>query len=181
MARFCTRQSVIYSIIWIFILVASSSAQVIDLEWIDKLKQIQVMQSQKQDVENIFQSLEVKKIRKGKGSQTVDYKINNGRLSISDSTGQCSLEENIGVYDVEDGVVIGVYLFLLEPVKISKLHLNLRAFEKYNSSESNAWIYTNDELGIQYSGGKKTIYSIELYPADKYDHLYCKSILKTGF
>ena len=168
MATVCSRKSVIFIIL---VLIASTYSQ--EPDWFTKVKQIKVLESTKQDVERVFNSPVVEQIR----GTTIDYKFDWGRLSVSYSKGKCSLEDNRRGYDFDKDIILGISLFLFKDVKISELNLDLKNFEKHKDSDTNALTYSNDELGIEYSGDKKTIYSVDFYPANKYDHLYCKNVL----
>lgn len=162
----------------VLVIIFNFSALGKEPEWFTKFKQIQVLKSTREDVEKMFGFPKVIQVRKGKWSQTIDYEFNGGRFEVSYSTGKCSQETNQNGYNVNTGVVVKTYLFLFLPVKISELKLKLKGFEKYKSSEYNGLVYTNDEIGVQYSGDKKTISDITFYPSDKQDNLDCKTILK---
>lgn len=178
MEKLCSKQSIIILMCLILVLFSSIIVKSQEPEWFAKLKQIQVMQSTRQDVERIFSFPNVIQIRGGKtSSRTIDYEFKGGSLYVSYSIGKCSLENNTRGYDADNDIVVEVYLFLFEPIKTSRLNLDLKNFEKHKESDTNALTYSNDEIGVQYTGGKKTVSSIKFYPADRYDYLYCRNVL----
>jgi hypothetical protein len=52
-------------------------------EWFTKLKQIKVMESTREDAEKLFSSPQIEQVRKGGGSQIVDYNFGFARRSVS--------------------------------------------------------------------------------------------------
>lgn len=145
-------------------------------DWYGKLKQLRIAHTKREELEKIFGNPPVTQIRNGTWSQTVDYKLDDGNLFVDYSTGKCS-ERNKTGYDLDNGVVIGVSLLLFHDVKLSRLRLNLKLFEKYNASDTNVFVYFNDELGIRFEGSKRTIHSVEYSIGNRLNYLDCKNML----
>ena len=161
------------------ILIFISSVQGIEPpEWYIKFEQIQLMRSTRKDVENLFNHPTYKETS-GKGwSQSVYYELEEGTLSVSYSTGRCSEERNRTGYNIDNGIAIRASIFLPESIRATELNLDLSDFEKYKVKDADVWIYTNQELGIQYTGNEQIINGIELFPQTKYKYLSCRNVLK---
>ena len=148
--------------------------------WFSKLNRVHPLESTRPEVEQLFGFSKVNQTRTGRGGQTIDYEFELGRFEVSYSTGKCSPENNTRGYNVEKNVVRALNVHLFQPIRIAELGLDLERFEKYIEPESNAWIYSNDNLGLKYTGDKETITSINIDPPEKYDHLLCKNLLPSS-
>ena len=152
-------------------MIVSVNAQ--NLPWFERFQQIEIAKSTQQEVEKVLNFPEVTQLRIGKFSKMVTYKLSFGKATVSYSIGTCSERQNSG-YDISEGIVTRIILSISKPIKKSKLKSDLKKFRKYKSSDNNSITYTNEELGIIYVGGEKTISSIEYTIGSKYEYLSCQ-------
>jgi len=169
----------LYKLVFLALLFLAGSVHAKPPGWFTKLNQIKLLESTRQEVEKNFGDPQITQQINGEFSRQIEYKLPVGSLTVSYSIGKCSPEKNTTGYDVDEDVVIRIYLLLFKDVKISDLKVDLSGFERYQESDSNAISYYNYENGIEFTGGKKTIRSIEYSIGDKYDYLDCENVLKS--
>lgn len=144
----------------------------------ETLSKINLFESTRLDVEKVFRYSKSKETAKSDGTQTVYYDLDNGRLSVDYSIGKCSEHQSLDGYNIEENVVIGIYLYLFKEVEISKFNFNLDKFEKITNPDTNGINYLNENLGIEISGDEKTIRSIEFSPSISQESKFGCSYLK---
>jgi hypothetical protein len=146
-------------------------------KWYSKLRQIKPLITTKQEVEKLFNYPKVTDAYEGIWSNSVDYKLKEGELSISYSQGRCSETNKDNGYDVAKDVVIDVDLYLKKEVSISALSLDLSNFEKTEISDlPNLFTYRNEDLGEYYNGSLEKIRDIHFFPSKEQEKLACKSL-----
>lgn len=168
MERLCKKTSIIFLFIISVIIIFPKYSLANEPNWFVKLKQIKVFKSTRQDVENVFKFSTSEESKKSNGFQTVFYKLEKGSLSVGYSSGRCSETFSSG-YNVGENVVTRITFDLKSPIKMSKFNFDLSQFDKYKESDDIALTWSNDDLGIQITGGqmpnkKNLVKSIEFYP-----------------
>ena len=146
-------------------------------DWYLKLKQIKILQSTKQDVENLFPSLKGRVSHKFKNSEEFHYIKNQETLFASYSLGMCSKDTSENekyAYDVKNDVLLYLSYTPQKPVKISELKLDLSSFGSYK--DGTGLTYYNFDLGIEYGVFKDKVESVEIFPTNSMKHLLCKTI-----
>lgn len=161
-----------------FVFVSVTSTYANEPEWYQKVKQIKLMTSTRHEVESLFNNPKFEETSKKNWSQKVYYQLEFGQMIVSYSTGKCSKERNMSGYDVVEDTVIRVILNLKKPINMIELDVDLSNFEKYKERDNDAWIYTNEDLGIQLTGSEKVIRDLEFFPWSKYEYLSCRSVLQ---
>lgn len=147
-------------------------------KWYLNFKQVELMVSTKQMVEELFNYPEIVYAYNGGWSKNIDYKIKEGKLSVSYSQGKCS-EGNLSEYDVDKDVVIGITIRLKEKVSFSKLGVNLNNFDKREIRDLvGVFTYVDDNTGEWFNGTKQKLGDFKLFPPKNKEYLKCKGIIK---
>lgn len=143
--------------------------------WFEKISKIKLGITKREEVERLFNSPKVKKVNKFKASETVSYATKEGVLYASYSLGKCS--EGFDEYDLEKGTIVDLFFSSSKPIEVSKLKLDLTQFKSQNESDTENWIYTNDDLGLWYGvNSKKQLIAADISLTDKQEQQYsCKS------
>jgi len=142
--------------------------------WYTKFKQIKPLISTKQDIERIFKNPKIIFTYDEGWIKTIEYKLKEGRLSISYSTGKCKPGSEYG-YNVNQDVVTDSDFTLENQVKITRLGLDLRNFEKGEIRDIiGTFIYSNEDLGESYVGTSSEIKILKIFPTTAQESLACK-------
>lgn len=146
--------------------------------WYTNFKQIKLMISTKQDVEKLFNYPKISYVFDGDWSENIDYKIKEGKLSVSYSQGKCSENYQRG-YNVEKDIVIGITLYLEKEVSYQNLGIVLDHFDRREISDLvGVFTYVNDSTGEWFNGTSQKLNDFQLFPTKNKDYLKCKDIKK---
>lgn len=112
---------------------------------LDKIKQIKLLESTREDVERIFSEYE-------KGSEGDKYWTDNVTIRISYSSGNCSDDGN-EEWNVAEGKVTEVFVLLNDSFKPKDLKINLSKLERVkrdedDDDEDDEFIYYDKEKGV---------------------------------
>jgi hypothetical protein len=156
-----------------FILISGLSLYAQTPDWYIKLKQVKPVESTKTDVEKNFGVADKTRVIDGSTRIFSSYYLTDGWLTITYSNGKCQPNQDFG-YDILKETVETVYFTAKKPVKLSFLRVNLKGFYSSWVSDVPVQIYTNYTTGIEYSVSRKSVRSVKLFPAAKYDNLRCE-------
>lgn len=142
--------------------------------WLKEVNQIVPLTSSQSDVETI---LDVKGTRYPHQPDwyyyLVEYNTKRGRWYLQYSTGKCSEEKKEG-FDVEEGVVINVYLRIDRKIRLKKSDIDLSEFERYVPPDLSLTFFTDYQRGIKLTVGSNMLLgSISRFPSRKFHHLRC--------
>lgn len=121
--------------------------------WFDKVSQIKLGISTKQEVENLFKDIVIDQTNKFTGSEDVYYKTIEGKLRVSYSLGTCA--EVSDKFNLEKEKVLGFSFSPYKPIKVSKLKLDFESFEKRKEDDTANWYYSKPDSEIMYILFKK--------------------------
>lgn len=147
-------------------------------KWFYQLKKIEILKSTKQDIEKLFPSLTSKLSvkHKFKNSEEIHYLLKEESLFVSYSLQKCfssSAENERFSYNVDKDTLLFLAYHPKKPVKISKLKLDLSSFKSYKETDTENFIYYNDDLGLRYGIADSKINSIEIFPSSSMKNLLC--------
>lgn len=125
----------------------------------DKAKQIKMLESTREDV---------KKILKGFESDDKDaelFNTKNAEVEIYYSTGECSDEEDSERWNVPEGKVSFVRIWLKEPIKLENIGFDYSDFQKENKYDfEDQFIYRSKTLGIAFEVDENKVERFFLFP-----------------
>ena len=157
------------------LLTSNVSAQPPGVRYYKSLEKIIVFESHRMDIESVFKYSVHKESAESDGSKTVYYELKGAKLSVYYSTGRCSEHKSKLGFDVNRDVIIGMTLDFYDDVNVSKFNFDLRKFRKYIETENNAVHYNSEELGIELTGGPRSVSSITLSGSESQRDKYrCK-------
>ena len=136
---------------------------------------ITVLRSTREELESVYGNPRATQTRIGSISKIVNYKFKDGQLEVSYAISRCASKKSAGFYDVKKDTVIKFEILLSQGVKKKALDTSSKGWSVYRDPESGAVIFTNEEIGIEYSGDDYNITSIRYFPATRYDSLRCST------
>lgn len=152
-------------------------------DWFLKLQEIKVFQSNRQDVERVFDNPKFlyssnENPKETGWGETVEYQTTDGKLEVFYSTGRCSEQTNKKGWDIDKDLVVSIEFEPNEPIKLSDLELDLSSFSGYKESDNQYFQYKSEKLGVEFTllGGEVTYIEYSITPEMK--KLDCEIILK---
>lgn len=145
-------------------------------KWLKKIKEIEPLFSSRGDVIKLFGQ----PLNKERASYLNYYDLENGRMSVLYSTGECISKkegdaELIDDWNVPEWTAIEITFTPKKRISLKKLNVNFAGFQSSVVGDvPGAMIYENDELGIDYTVFEGKIEDITFRPPKKYIHLHCK-------
>ncbi len=159
----------------ICILTATAAPQ--DPEWLKQMKQIQLLSSTYDDVIKIL-GMPIDGSSEKELAENFD--IDQGRVFVGFESGVCVVTpysdgKPIG-WKVPKWTVISISFTPNKPFSPKKLGVDLKGFHRYPVSDvPGAFIYENDELGIDFSmNSKGKISYVSFDPPKKLENLHCR-------
>jgi len=148
-------------------------------DWYQKVRQVSILHSSRQEIEQLLGNPTIVYSNAGGSNTEVEYDWKGvGRVHVSYSTGKCTPTSKYG-YDVAEGVVLNVYVKLKEPVRVSKLRLDLSSYRRSEISDMpGVTEYTNRDIGERYiveesPGEKPKLMSLSFSPKMELENLAC--------
>ncbi|MEZ5424684.1 MAG: hypothetical protein R2747_00340 [Pyrinomonadaceae bacterium] len=173
-----------YILFFIFIIVFVCSGYAKEPEWLIKLRKLQVLESNKADVEREFSFPKVIDAsddaeKEKNGEKYITYQTKDGVLEVDYSTGTCSeLNSSFG-YDVVSGTITEIGFEPKKPVKASLLNFDYDSFKlELVDDMPGLTIYRNLEEDIKINIRRGNVKSLRFSPSAKYDYLECGKIKK---
>lgn len=156
----------------------SASAQPAQVRIFSKARSIKLFESTRSDIEAIFRPLTMRDSAESGGTKTVYYDLLEANLMVYYSTGRCDERKHDGTgYNVGRSVVLGLDVLYFEPVNFSLLGLKRHTFHTRRDIDNNAFIFSNDQLGIELVGDKRRIRSFEINPTGAEEARFrCRSV-----
>ncbi|HEX8247642.1 MAG TPA: hypothetical protein VF599_05705 [Pyrinomonadaceae bacterium] len=165
----------------ILILTLNSSLYGAAPAWFSKLKQIELLKTTRQNVEELLGRPKITDAYESRLGQVVEYKLKAGELTVLYSLGRCS-KNSEQEYDVEKNVIIDLEMNLTKAVSISTLGLDLNDFNKTEIRDlRGVFDYRNEDSGEHYlmnefyKDGTQKIQKIEFFPSKSQEKLKCQS------
>lgn len=163
------------------VLISSCTAQIITVPaWYKKIRTIKILETKRDALEKLFGYPKITYIDKSDYSDSVEYKIKDGELSASYSTGPCK-DKNIVGYDVEKDIIIDfeITLRMKNAVTIDDLGLDFTGFDRSEIYDlPGIFEYRNDVIGEyyqtrEYGNLPKSVQKISYYPKTEQEKLQC--------
>lgn len=147
------------------------SGQSLDLY--KKARKIELFKTTKKEINELLKGAEIREIDdKSGGVEEIHYDFEEGKLLIVYSTGKCVERCEKSGYDVRKDYVIGYYLDLFNPLKKSEVDIDFSKLTKTEYTEGNYVIYSNENDGIQITGGEEEVTSFEFSASAKQEKKY---------
>ncbi|HMS41704.1 MAG TPA: hypothetical protein PKE69_15845 [Pyrinomonadaceae bacterium] len=166
--------------------VCSYSINAQESDWMVKLRTLKVFESNRADVERIFDSPKIVKElnraeteRDGWGRK-VTYNTKSGELVAIYSTGNCLESKNPWGYNVVSDVVVELRFKAKKAVKANRFNFDLKEFYvEYVEDIPDSYLYYNNELGVWLYIFRGKLTGIE-YKGSSEDNkrLDCEEVLK---
>lgn len=137
---------------------------------LDKLKQIKLLESTREDVKKIFGDTD-------EDSDGDYYSTENFTIRLDYSNGDCLSEDGDDEWNVTEGKVVEINVLIKDSDESEKLKINLSKLEKINKQEDDEdeeaeedaddYVYYDKEKGISYGLDDGEIESIKYTPLEK--------------
>lgn len=131
---------------------------------LEKIKQIKLLESAREDVKRIFSEYE-------KNSEGDKYWTDNVTIRISYSSGDCS-DDGDEAWNVAEGKVTEVFVLLNDSFKPKDLKIDLSKLERLkrgedDDEEDDEFIYYDKEKGVSYEVSEGEVSYIKFIPPEK--------------
>ena len=155
----------------IAIICTSAFAQTLSAE-LDKIKQIKLLESTREDVERILSGYKGKHYAVGLSQTFSSKKI---EIEVSYTRGDCP--DGVDKWNIEKGKVDFIDISFNDPVKFEDLKYNASDFRKERMpvDKEDAFVYHDKNKGIVFLVEKEKLTSIFLMPSRSQSSLLCNS------
>lgn len=182
MAKFCEKTSKIKGMFFltmiILILFSQSVLASQDVKHYERMKKIKLFESTVLELEKLFKFPKKEESAKSNGVGIIYYELKNATLTVTYSLGRCGDPNNnvksdyFKGYDVGKGVIVDLHLLYSKYPLISTFHLDLSSYKTEYNAKYDLTKYSNDEIGIVFTGTKMDFQSIELNPTQSQEESY---------
>jgi hypothetical protein len=143
----------------------------------DKVKQIKLLKSTREDVKKILADYKLDK-DEDEPSYSQTFSTENADIDITYSIGDCSDDsDDTDNWNISKGKVTSIEISLNESLKFEDLKYNVSGFrkeQKYANVE-NSYVYHNMDLGIAFEVDDGEIETIFLFPTNSYYSWLCEN------